>query len=140
MVPLPIGFSVGALIRYNGSGPAYGAFFGPRVAGAGEVDVTKLHFRDAVLVCKFGDHGFFKERWIVIGNIPDWNSHPWPLPRFYRTHDDPELCYVSEYDDNLNLMTETIEPMANVLAWGLPYDALLGSSIVENKLAKLCDI
>lgn len=136
LVPLPAaGFGVGVLIRGDGKGRAYGAFFGPRVKHASEVDVSLLRDEDAIFRCRFGDYGLHHQLWQVIGSIPEWGSHPWSLPKFVRQHANPELCYVTTYDDNFLCISEQLQPVVEVPQ--LPHDSQLGSAVVEAKLAKL---
>ena len=136
LVPLPTGgFGIGVLIRADGKGRAYGAFFGPRVAGAGEVDIARLLPEDAVFRCRFGDHGLHTHRWPIIGSIPSWDTSPWPIPNFARRHDNPRMRYVTEYDDNLDLLSEAIVQVA--ATQDLPEDTQFGSGVVEIRLDKL---
>jgi hypothetical protein len=136
LVPLPAtGFGVGVLIRTSGTGRAYGAFFGPRVVSESEVDVSRLRDEDAILRCRFGDHGLHTQRWTIIGSISDWGAHRWELPRFKRGHDDPSLRYVTTYDDSLRAIAETLQPVNEAAA--LPDDGQFGSGLVEAKLSKI---
>lgn len=136
LLPLPTGdFGIGVLVRANGTGQAYGEFFGRRVTNASEVNVARIKEKDAILRCRFGDHGLHTQRWIVIGSIPNWNAHPWRLPKFFRRHDNAGMRYVTEYDDDLNLLSETIAPVAATV--DMPEDAQFGSGVVETKLGKL---
>jgi hypothetical protein len=138
LVPLPTGgFGIGVLVRADGKGRAFAAFFGPRVTDATEVDIPRLRSEDAVLLCRFGDHGLHTQRWPVIGAIPNWSADQWRLPRFCRRHDNPELRYVTEYDDSLNVLNEVVLPSADTK--NLPEDAQFGPGVVEVKLAKLLD-
>jgi hypothetical protein len=136
LVPLPAaGFGIGVLVRGDGKGRAYGAFFGPRVSRADEVDMANLRQQDAILRCRFGDYGLHTRRWIVIGSIPNWGAGQWQIPRFSRPHDNSGMRYVTEYDDDLNLMSEVVTPVAETT--DMPEDAQFGSGIVEVKLNKL---
>lgn len=136
LVPLnPSGYAVGVVIRSDGRGRAVGAFFGPRVEDGSSVDASALRLEDARLVCCFGDHGIYKKRWPVIGVVPNWKSENWSVTKFVRGHDDPKLCYVTEYDESLNVVSESVLPAA--AGEGLPEDAQYGSGVVEAKLAKL---
>ena len=136
LVPLSHGgYGVGVLVRADGEGRAYGVFFGPAIDDAGHLDVATLAPAAAVLRCKFGDHGLVTGRWRVVGQVDHWDRRRWPLPRFARRHDDPALRYVSEYDDALNVRSETIISAAE--AADMPADAQFGSAVVEAKLSKL---
>ena len=136
LVPLPIaGFGVGVVIRRDGKGRVYGAFFAPRVEHASDVDVSLLRDENAILRCRFGDYGLHHLRWPVIGSVPGWASQRWILPRFVRGHDDPRLCFVTTYGDDLRCTDEQLLPVVQVP--GLPHDSQLGSAIVEATLAKL---
>jgi hypothetical protein len=136
LVPLPAGhFGIGVLVRANGNGRAYGEFFSPRVLSTSDVSIPSLRKEDAVLCCKFGDHGLHTRRWTVIGSIQNWKSNRWRLPRFSRPHESAGMRYVIQYDDNLNVISEVIAPATEVL--GLPEDAQFGSGVVEVKLDRL---
>ena len=136
LVPLTTtGFGVGVLIRGDGKGRAYGAFFGPRVTDATEVDIVRLRDDDAIMRCRFGDYGLRNELWPRIGSIPDWSLNRWKLPLFTRNHDNPELCFVTTYDERLNAIAERLQPVAETLH--LPHDSQLGSGIVEIRLEEL---
>lgn len=136
LVPVaPAGFAVGVVVRADGRGRAVGAFFGPKVNDASDVNLSELRLNRALLVCRFGDHGLHTKRWPVIGSIPNWSSAPWSVPKFSRRHDNPELCYVTEYDDSLNAIAEHLVPAAE--GRELPADAQYGSGVIEAKLAKL---
>ncbi|MEW9898391.1 Imm26 family immunity protein [Chitinivorax sp. PXF-14] len=136
LVPVvPAGFAIGVVIRADGKGRAVGAFFGPRVNSASDVNASELQLESAVLVCRFGDHGLHTKRWPMIGVIPSWGSAPWHVTKFSRRHDNPDLCYVTEYDESLNVISEVVLPAAEGKA--LPDEAQYGSGVVEAKLAKL---
>jgi hypothetical protein len=136
LVPLvPEGFAVGVVIHTDGKGRCAGAFFGPRVSSALDVDPSGLRLDDAVWVCRFGDYGLFHKRWPVIGPVPNWASAPWSVTKFSRRHDDPGLCHITEYDNLLNLLRERIAPASEGRA--LPQDTSYGSGIVEARLSKM---
>jgi len=136
LVPLPPGgFAIGVLVRSDGKGRAYGVFFGPRVSSASEVNVATLKPQGAILRCRFGDHGLHSQRWAVIGTIPGWEPSEWQIPLFSRSHDDAGMCYVTEYNDSLNIISEVIRPAHEAIE--LPEDAQFGSGVVEVKLGKI---
>lgn len=136
LVPLLAGdFGIGVLVRADGKGRAYGVFFKQRVSGANEVDVSGIRYQDAILRCRFGDHGLHTRRWIVIGSIPNWDTGQWRIPKFSRPHDNSGMRYVTEYDDSLNLMSEVVAPATETM--DMPEDAQFGSGVVEVKLSKL---
>ncbi|HEU5297545.1 MAG TPA: Imm26 family immunity protein [Burkholderiaceae bacterium] len=136
LVPVaPKGFAVGVVIRADGRGRAIGAFFGPRVNGTSDANPSELRLETALLVCRFGDHGLYTHRWPVIASIPNWSAAQWSVSKFSRRHDNPDLCYVTEYDDSLNAISERVLPAAE--GKKLPDDAQYGSGVVETKLAKL---
>ena len=136
LVPIaPAVFAIGVVISADGRGRAVGAFFGPTVSGASEVDASKLELATAVLVCRFGDQGLYTKRWPVIGSIPNWDRVAWSVTRFVRRHDNPDLCYITEYDEALDVISEDV--VSAFYGNGLPEDAQYGSGVVEAKLAKL---
>ena len=136
LVPLPNGgFGIGVLVRADGRGRAYGVFFGPRVTDGDEVKIARLNPQDAILRCRFGDYGLHTEGWPVIDLIDDWNEATWSIPKFCRITGDPSLRYVVEYDDRLNVVSETILPLSGTQ--GMPEDAQFGSDVVAIKLDDL---
>ena len=138
LVPLtPSGFAVGVLARTDRKGRAFGYFFGPRVQNAEMVNITTLQPSRAALVCRFGDHGLHTRRWIVVGEIAKFDRKFWALPKFHRADDSKEYVYVTEYDDSLNCLAETLVPRDAADLASLPYEAQFGSAIVEHKLSKL---
>lgn len=136
LIPLPTsGFGVGVLVRSNGKGQAFGAFFGPRIESADQVAIDDLRPDLAILTCRFGDYGLFNGRWPVVGKIKDWDSNRWPLPNFVRAHDQATLRYLSEYNDRLELISENVVNAMSVSK--LPEDVQYGSGVVEMKMGKL---
>jgi hypothetical protein len=136
LVPLTDGdYGFGVLIRTSGDGSCYGAFFGPSVKNSNEVDFSCLVEEGAILRCRFGDYGLHNQLWPVIGSIPDWGSNRWGLPQFARHHDNPELRYVTTYDDRLDAIEEVLVPVKDAL--NLFEDTQFGSGSVEIRLTKL---
>jgi hypothetical protein len=105
------------------------------VRGGVDVSPSELQLKDALLICRFGDHGLHTKRWSVIGTIPSWSNVPSLVGRFVGRHDDPSRCYVTEYDALLNAISEQVFPAAG--GHGLPDDAQYGSDVVEAKLTTL---
>lgn len=138
LVPVaPARFATGVVIRADGRGRAVGAFFGPIVSGASDVDASEMRLETSALICRFGDHGLHTKRWPIIGQLPNWADAPWSVSKFVRRHDNPALCYVTEYDESLNVLSERVLPAADGKA--LPDGAQYGSGVVEAKLAKLME-
>jgi len=136
LVPLPSqAFCPGVLVRANGKGGAYGLFFSPPVSDAASVDFSSLTPDRAILRCKFGDHGLHTGRWPVVGAIPEWNDDRWRLPRFFRPTDDRKNCYVTDYDDRLNIVSEVILPAGETR--DMVENTQYGSGILEVRLGKL---
>jgi hypothetical protein len=134
-------FVIGLLIRVDKKGRAYGEFYGPKIIDVNSVpsqamEISQLLRSDRLLMkCKFGDHGLCQRRWIALGQVSGWDRKKWPLPQFYRPHDDKSHCFVTVYDDELNLVSESIQPFE--MGKGLPLDEQLGSNVVEKKLSAL---
>ena len=136
LVPLaPDEFAAGVVIHTDGKGRCAGAFFGPRVRSTSEVDIGGLRLEDAEWVCRFGEYGIRNSLWPVIGAIPNWENSPWSVTRFARGHDDPALCYITEYDNVLNVKSDRVAPASE--GRELPEDMSYGSGNVERRLAKL---
>lgn len=134
-VPLVSGFAFGILVRSDGRGRAYGVFYGPRVNAKEDLEISRLKKENEVLRCRFGDNGLHSGRWSMVGKLPSWNRMQWPIPKFWRRHDKDDFCYITEYDDDLNVLSELIAPKEDSMS--LPYDAQYGAAIVESKLEKL---
>ncbi|MFN9357663.1 MAG: Imm26 family immunity protein [Phycisphaerae bacterium] len=136
LVPLkPSGFVQGVVIRSNGRGQAFGCFWGPKLSFARDADFETCRQTSPILVCRFGDYGIRTGRWLLVGPVRDWSDSEWPEPKFWRRHNDPRLCYVSQYDWELKLIAEAVRPMVD--AASLPEDVQLGSGVVEAKLSSL---
>lgn len=136
LVPLaPQGYCVGVVLRADGKGRALGAFFGPKVTTISEVRNIEIQQQSAVLLCRFGDHALSTGRWPIVGKVPKDAIAKWTIPEFTRRHDDPEKCYITRYDDHLNVVEERIAPVKE--AANLPHDSQLGSGVVERKLSGL---
>ncbi len=140
LVPLEeSGFALGLLIRTNRKGSAYGEFYGPKITDVKSLpnqmaDIGQLLKSENLLMkCKFGDYGIYHRRWVAVGQIPDWDRRKWPLPEFFRPHDDKDLCFISNYDDEFNCVSEIIQPIE--MGKNLPIDEQLGSNVVEKKLS-----
>jgi hypothetical protein len=137
LVPLkPSGFATGVVARTDQKGRAFGYFFGPRILQTARYDFNALVPARAVLVCRFGDNGLHSGHWPVVGKVQDFQRDIWALPNFRRKHDSHDQSYVSEYDDRLNCLSEVIVRGSAKDFNDMPYDAQLGSSIVEQRLGE----
>ena len=140
LVPLRKGgYARGVVARMNGKGKVFGYFWGPKFDKAedGVVDVT-LTAQSAIFVGKFGDLGFLKEEWPIIGKIEPWIRTDWPLPPLLRTDERAQIGFISYYDDNnLRCLREEKVKLGEVDASKFPEDSLLGYGAVEIHLAKL---
>ena len=123
--------------RANGRGKAFRCFFSPRVERAEDVDGSALAPTAAILVSRFGDHGLHTGRWPVVGVVPNWDRMRWSLPQFVRAHDRSTSVYLVEYDDNLEVPSETIVTRRICERKNLPYDSQSGSAVVEARLSRL---
>ena len=138
MVPLrDHGYCAGVLANATGDGPAYGYFFGPRVATASEVNSDLLRAEDAVLVGKFGDLEICKGNWPVIGVVEPWEPKKWPMLPLARVDESVHRAWLSTYDENLECVEE-VEIDADE-ARKHPYDRMMGAGAVEIRLTKLMD-
>lgn len=141
LVPLePFGYATGVLARGDGYGRAFGYFFGPRLERKDQIVVESLRADLALLVCKFGDHHLFEGKWPLIGRIPDWTRVRWKLPLFTRSHDRSDSCYLVEYSDSLDVVSERVVLRGSPEAQGLPYDSQIGSGNVALNLSKLLPV
>jgi hypothetical protein len=138
LVPLQAtGFALCVVARSDGKGRAFGYFFGPAIADANSWSGEVPSPDRAVLVCKFGDHSLWHGKWTQIGKVTPWQRSAWPLPAAARAHDDPNLMYLTEYDDSLNVLSERLIPREQAVARTSLEDSQLGSGIVESKLSQL---
>jgi hypothetical protein len=130
-VPLePRGYAVGVLARANGKGKAFGYFF------AAIDDLSRLDWRESILVARFGDHGLYTGRWKVVGHLENWRRENWPIPNFMREHDDPKLVYLTRYNDSLDAVSEEIISADLSDRKRFPADAQYGSGVIEKLLSR----
>jgi hypothetical protein len=138
LVPLqPTGFALCVVARSSGKGSAFGYFFGPAIADVSSWSGDLPSPDRAVLICRFGDHGLWHGSWLQVGQLSPWHRSEWPLPAFARKHDDPNLMYLTEYDDSLHVLSERLIFRDQALACTSLEDSQLGSGIVESKLSQL---
>jgi hypothetical protein len=132
------GYARGVIARADGRGKALGYFFGPRMPEVPRSDgLETLRSRDAVLVALFGDLGFLRGEWPVIGKVTSWQRGEWPLPTFVRVDANAGKAWETTYDeDTLKCIAERV--CSPALATVHPYDALYGYGAVEIELTKLC--
>jgi hypothetical protein len=80
------GYAVGLAARVpRGGRIVLGYFFGPKrseIPSLGEIE--SLEYKDAILVCQFGDLELFEGNWPIIGQPEGWDREKWPLPQFVR--------------------------------------------------------
>jgi len=138
-VPLQTsGYAVGVVARLAGNGPVFGYFFGPRHERIPDMsDVLQLRAHNAVLCRQFGDLGFLKGAWPIIGQQPNWKRDDWPLPAFVRTDGISGVIRKTVYSDTLEDGYETICSAEE--AADLPEDGLSGYVAAEIRLTKLLD-
>jgi len=129
------GFGVGVIARANPDGVLLGYFFGPRREEPPSVDeVADLKPTDAVMVRKFGHLGLTQGKWPVIGRVPGWGRHDWPMPIFVRYEEFTGRSFRVFYDDNdpnKVVREEQVGPGAGEQG---PKDGLLGAGAVEKVL------
>ena len=136
LVPLRDGgFASGVLARADGRGSAFGYFFGPRVSGAGDVELHSLVPCNALLVGMFGDLEIIRRNWPLIGKLENWAPDRWPLPPLSRVDERAGRAWLSTYDDALRCVSE--EEIDPAEASQYTSDGLMGAGAVEIRLTKL---
>lgn len=138
LVPLiPSGFALGVVARTDGKGRIFGHFFRPRLETPVLPTALNLNPAQSILMCRFGDHDLYTNKWPIVGKLSNWNRTVWSLPSFSRPHNDPSKIYITQYDDDLDLLSENLAVKSSVEGMTLVADALLGSGIVEVRLNQL---
>ena len=130
------GFCRGLIARTNGTGIAFGYFFGPKKATIEELPkVSALNPNDAILIGQFGDLGLLNGEWKVIDKNTHWDRTAWPIPQFIRVDEETNTATKTTFDDNLEIISEeSCDPSnANVF----PEDSLMGYGFVEIRLTRL---
>ncbi len=129
------GFGVGVIARANPDGVLLGYFFGPKRDAPPTIsEVADLKPTDAVMVRKFGHLGLTQSKWPVVGSVPGWDRHDWPMPVFVRYEELTGRSFRVFYDDNdpnKVVREEQIDPGAGEQG---PKDGLLGAGAVEKVL------
>ena len=133
------GYARGVVARMNGKGVVFGYFFGPKFENAESGIVDKaLTAQNAIFIGKFGDLGFLKGEWPIIGKIEPWVRADWPLPPLLRTDERAQIGFISYYDDNsLRCLREEKIKLGDVDIHKFPEDSLLGYGAAEIHLTKL---
>lgn len=136
LVPLsPSGFALGVVVRTNRKGSVFGYFFGPRLDSPTLPATLDISPAVAIMVCRFGDHGLYNNKWHSVGQLANWNRSEWLMPRFWRKHDNATKIYITEYDDSLHVVAENIVSRTAIDMLSLVPDEQLGSAIVEARLS-----
>ena len=132
------GFARGVIARMDGRGIVFGYFFGPTIHNPDQFPMELDLVPDkAILVCQFGDYGLVNEVWKVVGHINEWSREVWVLPKFIRWNRIDPIGFITEYDDCLNEVGETMIRDKSEAPNGLPKDTLMGSEVVEHRLTLL---
>jgi hypothetical protein len=123
----------------NGNGKVFGYFFGPKLEKKEDATIdSTLRPTNAIVLAKFGDLGFLKREWPILGKIEPWIKGDWPLPPFFRTDALGQVGYVSYYDDNsLRFVKEQMVKLGGIDASKFPEDSLFGYGALEIHLTKL---
>ena len=92
----------------------------------------------ALLLREFGDLGFLDGEWSILGSIPDWDRHEWPMPPRIRVDEEAGKAWLSYYDESTFecLKEERVDP---ALADSYPEDGVSGYGAVEIRLTRLLD-
>ncbi len=93
------GFARGVVARMNGKGRVFGYFFGPKLASMGDATMDGLEPEKAIWLRDFGDPGFLKDEWKVLGKLPNWQREEWPMPPLSRIDERENRAWLAYYDD-----------------------------------------
>ena len=129
------GFGIGLAARMSGDGVVLGYFFGPRRSVLPELpELSKLGPEDAIMVLNFGDLGFLRKEWPILGRLENWDRRAWPMPVFGRFEELSGRAWKVEYaDDNPNSRPRESKISLAELKL-LPGDGLYGWKAVEKVL------
>jgi Immunity protein 26 len=131
------GYAVGIVTRVAPQGRIIMAyFFGPKFNEKPALaDVAILQPKDAIMRLRIGDLGLINGDWPLLGDMPNWSRHNWPMPSFVRRDDLSKRVWRTTYSDldPSKLVSEV--PMSNPNEY-LEQDALHGAGAVELLLTK----
>lgn len=138
-VPLREGsFALGVIARMNSKGVVFGYFFGPKVDDVGLLDPTSIELDSHVLMGQFGDLGFLKGDWKVVGKVADWSRDTWVMPPCLRWESGESKAMLCTYDENsLKAIAEKEVLVSDIAVKDYPADRLMGYGSVERKLSKI---
>lgn len=128
--------AIGVVLRANFKGSVLGYFF--LTSNKTTFDVTQLDLDKSKIVmrCMFGDLGLIKGEWTVVGNISKDNEiFKIPIKGFYRYDDEDGKYYISQYDENLDFVSENKVSKINDLDNYIE-DSSYGYGLVEKVLLK----
>lgn len=137
LVPLKSGgYARGLIARTSPKGKGiYGYFFGPRLENVQGVVLEDIQPSKSILRLMFGDLGFIKKEWPIIGKVKNWNRTLWPMPDFIRRNPIDKTAVLVRYCDTDTMKIES-ELTANYDT-DLPIESASGYVAVQIKLEKL---
>ena len=102
----------------------------------GDARVTRVG-GDSSASRRLMDLGLIRGNWPVIGQLPAWERHRWPMPAFGRREELTGRCWRVEYDDD-DLNSRPRETLvAREECDRLPEDGAAGSAFVEARMTRL---
>jgi hypothetical protein len=127
------GFGVGLIARMEPQGAVLlGYFFGPRRSALPDLgEVAKYRASDAVMVRRFGGLDLRRGAWPIIGRLPGWESHEWPMPVFGRQVEFEGVAWRVEYRDDDPNATPRETRISVDECKRLPPNGVFGSGLVE---------
>lgn len=134
-IPLDKGYSVGLIANAS----SYGMlcyFFSPRFERLPTVSMVNVSKENVVLVKLCSDLGIHKNKWIVIGELPNFNQTDWNTRFFKRQDVLSNEFYVIEYNNELKEINSWLsEDESSIIEY--PEDGLAGSGFIEKRLSKI---
>jgi hypothetical protein len=140
LVPLKGGgFARGIVARNSNKGLMFGYFFGPALAAVCDLQAFEnLSSGEEVMRSLFGDLGFRRKEWKILGLLPRFDQIIWELPRFLSETDDPEVVALTSFDEETLGLGDTIHVSRHdPLVSSCPIHGIMGYGFVETRLTQL---
>lgn len=119
----------------------FGYFFAPSICDIPELfdyEICQYNYQQSIFSCLFGNLGFVKEEWPIIGLCDNWNMIDWPLPLFKRVDPITGTTWLDELDeDTLTSVINTITVKDGRNCDGIPEHSVYGHKALEITLRKL---
>jgi Immunity protein 26 len=135
------GYAVGIIARSGRRGGIlFGYFFGPiRKTVPQMEELASLSAQEAIEISMFGDQSILKQKWPIIGKLPNWDRNLWPLSCFYRIDRITNRAWIIKYSEEDLAREESRTLNQGDDLPNLPRDGLPGDGAVEIGLTRLLD-